>query len=91
MTLFFSLGAAASRWYIAGLVFTLVGGFGLLARIGVQHGHMPGWAMAKIGIWGVFLAVLFILRKKPLWIKSAWPIVIILGGIAAYLAGNKPF
>ncbi len=76
--------------YALGLFLTLVGGFGLLARLGVQHGHMPAWAMLKIGIWGIFLLLLFLLLKRPAWAKAVWPLVIVLGGIAAYLAGSKP-
>ena len=37
-----------------GLLLALVGGFGLLARLGVMHGTLPGWVLAKLGIWFVF-------------------------------------
>jgi hypothetical protein len=74
-----------------GLLLTLVGGFGLLARIGVVHGSLPGWAVAKLGIWIIFaISVGVIIRQKSL-AKPIWIITLILGGIAAYLAGNKPF
>ncbi len=75
--------------YGLGLVIALVGGFGLLARIGVQHGQMPVWAMFKIGIWGVFLALLFLLQRRPSWTRYVWHLAILLGATAAYIAVNK--
>ncbi len=74
-----------------GLVLSLVGGFGLLARIGVMHGSMPGWATAKIGIWIVFAAMSGIVVRKTNLAKPLWILTILLGGTAAYLAGSKPF
>lgn len=77
--------------YSFGLIIALVGGFGLLARIGVPHGQMPKWAVMKIGIWFIVATLLFVVGKKPSYAKSFWPLLIILGTTAAYLAGSKPF
>ena len=74
-----------------GLVLSLVGGFGLLARLGIVHGGLPGWVMAKLGIWVLFAALIGIVSRKPGYAKSIWPLIIILGATAAYLAGSKPF
>ncbi len=74
-----------------GLLLSLVGGFGLLARMGVMHGAMPGWAVAKIVIWVVFALAAGVLLRKASLAKSIWILTIVLGGTAAYLAGNKPF
>lgn len=76
--------------YITGLVMALVGGFGLLARIGVSHGEMPIWAMLKLCIWIVFANILFVVGRRPEWSKYIWPFAILLGATAAYLAGTKP-
>ncbi len=96
--IFLSIGARLARvearvlpTYITGLICALVGGFGLLARIGVPHGGMPAWAVFKVAIWIVFASVLFIASHKPGWAKFIWPLVIFLGATATYLAGNKPF
>lgn len=74
-----------------GLLFSLVGGFGLLARLGIVHGGLPGWALAKLAIWVLFAAMIGILLRKPNVAKSLWAVMIVFGGLAAYLAGYKPF
>lgn len=74
-----------------GMVLTLVAGFGLLARLGIIHGQMPGWAYAKIGIWLVFGLLIAAFKRKPSWSRALWVVMILLGGVAAYLAVNKPF
>lgn len=73
-----------------GLVLSLVGGFGLLARLGIVHGGLPGWVLAKLGIWALFAVLIRVVHKKPTWAKPIWPLIIVLGATAAYLAGAKP-
>ena len=75
----------------AGMLISLIGGFGLLARLGIVHGMLPGWVFAKLGIWLVFGGMIGILFRKPDWAKAIWPTIIVLGGVATYLAGSKPF
>ncbi len=73
-----------------GLVLVLVAGFGLLARIGVSW-PWPGWVYVKVIIWlifGVFTAVAYRMGSKG---TSLWYVMIVLGGLAAYLAVVKPF
>lgn len=72
-----------------GLVLSLVAGFGLLARLGIAHGGIPGWVMVKLGIWFFFAGAIGILIRKPALGKILWPIIIVLGILAAYLAGAK--
>lgn len=74
-----------------GLLLSLVGGFGLLARLEISHGGLPGWILAKLGIWVLFAALIGIVSRKPAWAKSIWPLIVVLGATAAYLAGSKPF
>jgi hypothetical protein len=74
-----------------GLLLSLVGGFGLLARLGIIHGGLPGWVLAKFGIWILFAVLIGVVSRKPSWAKPIWPLIIILGATAAYLAGSKPF
>ena len=73
-----------------GLLFSLVGGFGLLARIGVMHGTMPAWAILKLEIWGVFAIAVSLITRKQTIAKPMWVLILLLGGFAAYLAGSKP-
>lgn len=74
-----------------GMIASLVGGFGLLARLGVMHGSLPGWATAKLVIWLIFGGLVGVVAKKPQSAKPIWFLIVLLGGIAAYLAGSKPF
>jgi hypothetical protein len=74
-----------------GLLLSLVGGFGLLARLGVSHGGLPAWVIAKLVIWGIFAGSVSLIYFKPKAAAKVWVLAIILGATAAYLAGQKPF
>lgn len=74
-----------------GLLLSLVGGFGLLARLGIIHGGLPGWALAKLGIWILFAVLIAVVSRRPAWARPIWSVIIVLGATAAYLAGSKPF
>jgi hypothetical protein len=68
----------------------LVAGFGLLARLGM-FGNIPGWAWSKIGLWLLLGLAVLPLRRRPQWATWLWPLIPILGGIAVWLAIQKPF
>ncbi len=74
-----------------GLFFILLGGFGLMARIGVSHGGIPMWVWAKIGIWLVLGSLAAGIKRSQLMAKNSWSILLLLGGTAAFLALYKPF
>jgi hypothetical protein len=74
-----------------GLVLVLIGGFGLLARLGIVQGGLPGWVIAKLVIWVTFGAMLSLIIRKKSLARPIWFVLLILGGTAAYLAGYKPF
>lgn len=74
-----------------GLVALLVGGFGLLARLGIVHNGLPGWIHAKLGIWVLMAASVALIKRKG---HIGWPIAVLvlgLGTTAAYIAMMKPF
>jgi uncharacterized membrane protein SirB2 len=72
------------------LILVLVSGFGLLARLGVQHDWVfPPWVWAKLIIWLLLGASVAFIRKKE-WHRALWWIFPILGGAAAALALLKP-
>ncbi|MGH7769194.1 MAG: hypothetical protein ACREQP_17245 [Candidatus Binatia bacterium] len=73
-----------------GIFLALLGGFGLLARIGIFW-PWPGWVAAKIAIWVIFAALPAVVARNPAWAKTLWWITLLLGGAAAYLGGSKPF
>lgn len=75
------------------LVFILISGFGLVAKIGIAHGSSwPIWLKIKLGIWfivGMFghIALKRFFDKTP---KVFWFLFGILI-LASYLANFKPF
>lgn len=75
-----------------GIFIVLLGGFGLLARLGIMHGMAwPGWVWAKLGIWILLGAAVVIPKRKPEWGGALLVLLPILGGLAAWLAIFKPF
>lgn len=73
-----------------GLLIMLVGGFGLLARLGMIRGF-PNWVWAKLAIWIFMGAAIAIAKRKG---QIGWPLMILfvgLGTTAAWLAITKPF
>ncbi len=75
-----------------GMLFALVAGFGLLARLGMAHNAgLPGWVILKIGIWICFGGVTALLIRKPKLGMPVWLSVIFLTAAGAYLANYKPF
>ena len=73
-----------------GLLFALVGGFGMMARLGI-HWPFPGWISAKLAIW-ILLGASIAMIKRRAAPSGAFSLgLILLGGLAAYLAVWKPF
>ena len=90
-------GARAHAWrkplaitHGVGLLLVLLGGFGMLARLGI-HWPWPGWIIGKIIIWLVFGALGAVVARNTALARPLWWVTILLGGLAAYLAGSKPF
>ncbi|EPG65945.1 hypothetical protein ACE5IS_11645 [Leptospira wolffii] len=73
-----------------GMTLILIGGFGMLARIGLLT-SLPGWAITKVVLWLVFGAAMTVFYKKPSLAKVLWFGLPILGTFAAYLAMYKPY
>jgi uncharacterized membrane protein SirB2 len=74
-----------------GVFLVLLGGFGMLARLGFMHGgSFPGWLWVKIAIWGVLAVAPFIARRRPQLARPLLLALPILGGLAAYMAIYKP-
>jgi uncharacterized membrane protein SirB2 len=74
-----------------GALFVLVGGFGMLARLGFAHGsNFPAWLWVKIVVWAILAASLFVAYRHA---KLGRPLLLalpVLGGLAAYMAIYKP-
>jgi hypothetical protein len=73
-----------------GMVLVLVGGFGMLARLGIFW-PWPGWVLVKIIIWLVLGILIAVIGRSPALAKPLWWVTIALAALAAYLALNKPF
>lgn len=72
------------------MFFILLGGFGLLARLGIINGF-PVWVWLKLAIWVFYGALIALLIKKPQVSMWAYTSTVLLGLIAAYIANYKPF
>jgi hypothetical protein len=71
------------------LFIILLGGFGMLARLGIAQGGLPPWIYAKLGIWAVMAVMGTVMYRTPVvakWMLVALPL---LGMVAAWLAVGK--
>lgn len=70
------------------LFLVLLGGFGMLARLGLGMG---GWVWAKIAIWLIFGALLTVGRRSAAWSGRLLVLVPVLAALAGIIAYTKPF
>jgi hypothetical protein len=76
----------------AGAFLVLLGGFGMLARLGIVQGaSFPGWLWAKLAIWVVIAVVVVLPYRRPSLAVPVLGGLPFLGALAAYLAVYKPF
>jgi hypothetical protein len=70
----------------------LLGGFGMLARLGMIHGAgLPGWVNAKLIIWFVLAAAIMVPRMGRGYAKTVLVALPVLALSAGALALLKPF
>ena len=75
----------------AGVLFILVGGFGLLARIGFAHGSgFPFWLWVKLGLWTLFAVIAAVPYRRPESGKALLLALPVLAMAAAAMAVYKP-
>ncbi len=83
--------ALAAASHGLGMLLILVAGFGMLARLELMAGGLPGWAWAKLLVW-LTLGLLFMVPyRKPELSKLVWLGTAGLLVAAAFLAHAKPF
>lgn len=72
-------------------LFTLVGGMGLLARVGISHGEgWPLWVQLKLAIWFIIgIGGAIVARRVPKYGPIAYGVCILLFIAAATLANYK--
>lgn len=73
-----------------GLFLMLLGGFGMLARLGLVSGF-PGWVIAKLVLWGLVGALLAVPLRAPALAKPLWFAMPVLAALGAGFALYKPF
>lgn len=74
------------------LFLVLLGGFGMLARLGVTEGlSLPGWIWAKMTIWAVLGGLLALGRRRREWGPAILAGVPLLAALAGIIALTKPF
>ena len=73
-----------------GLFLILLGGFGMLARLGLTDG-LPPWIHVKLTVWVLLGALLALPYRVPAASKLVWFGAPLLGIVAAYIALYKPF
>jgi hypothetical protein len=88
--------ANASRKLVAvmhglGVFLILLGGFGMLARLGiVQGGGFPMWVWLKVAVWGILAGAIVLPYRRPALARPLLIALPILGGLAAWFAIYKP-
>jgi len=73
-----------------GMFLILLGGFGMLARLGI-YWSWPGWVAGKVVIWVILGGLIAVIFRKPTLAKPLWWLTLALAALAAYLGINKPF
>lgn len=89
-------GASRTRTLVAvvhgvGAFLILVGGFGMMARIGMtMSSGFPGWLTVKLLIWLVLSAVILLPYRSVALAKPFFILLPLFAGVAAYMALYKP-
>ena len=79
------------RLHAAGAFLILLGGFGMLARVGFEHGgNFPAWLWVKIFVWTALSAAPLLPYKRPYMAKLLLLALPVFGGLAAYMGIFKP-
>lgn len=75
-----------------GVLLILVGGFGMLARIGFTHGaNFPAWLWTKLGVWTIVAAVAALPYRQPSLGRPMLLTLPLLAMTAAAMAVYKPW
>lgn len=76
------------------LFLLLLGGFGMLARLGIANGGVasfPGWLWAKLALWVLLGGIVAVPYRKPELARPLFWATPVIALVAAWLAIYKPF
>jgi hypothetical protein len=77
--------------YGAGLFLILLGGFGMLARLGIVQTGLPGWIWLKLVLWVAIGGLLALPYRVAGASRLLWLIGPAIGLLAAWAGLYKPF
>ena len=69
----------------------LLGGFGMMARLGLVRGAPPGWLLVKMLIWLALSGLVLLPYRRPALARPFLLLLPLLAGVAVYMALYKPF
>lgn len=69
----------------------LLGGFGMLARLGIVHSGLPNWILLKLTLWLMLSAGLALALRTTAGARAALVAAPLLALLAAGIAIYKPF
>ncbi len=69
----------------------LLGGFGMLARLGVAHTGLPNWILIKLTIWLFLSAAISLALRTAAGARAVLVAAPLLALLAASIAIYKPF
>ena len=81
---------ASAATHGLGLLFLLLGGFGMLTRMGIVWPY-PNWLLVKLVIWVLLAMGLSAAKKRARWALLVTLYFIALGAVASSMAVLKPF
>lgn len=68
-----------------GMLLSLVGGFGMLARLGITGGDWPSWVSTKFGIWLALGLMMAPVNRAPTRAATWWWLILLLVITASFL------
>jgi hypothetical protein len=73
-----------------GAFLILLGGFGMLARLGIMHGGLPLWVYFKLAIWVTLSGAIAVVYRGPGLARTLMFAVPLLAVLAGAIALYKP-
>jgi hypothetical protein len=73
-----------------GMLLSLIGGFGMLSRLGISGLDWPSWVSTKFGIWLALGFLIAAVNRAPARSATWWWLILLLAMSASYLGLNHP-